>query len=249
MLGERERRGPRTRRSRAGTPERRETNALSHMSISQPPRRSSRIHSRVDAALFLFLPVTGGCGARGGLGREGRRRTERERLEDDDEKEGEGEGEEGLLAAAAARSPPHCDASGNAATVTIAERGRRCRRGVLDGARRWEESASAESRREPTARGLVARGRGVGRLVRPAKPSRPSLGFNFCYQAYYCSPAHSPWPIYIGKHRWYARSTPRRARPQCARPLRPPDHGPARRSPTAPAPQYSETNSICQFVI
>lgn len=91
MLGPRERSGPMTRSSRVCTPERSATKALSHTNTSQPPRRSILIHSRAGA-FFRLPPVKRGPGgARGGLGRDGRRRNPRERLEcDDDENEAEG---------------------------------------------------------------------------------------------------------------------------------------------------------------
>ncbi|WVZ55381.1 hypothetical protein U9M48_006047 [Paspalum notatum var. saurae] len=67
-------------------------NALSHMNTSHLPHLSILIHSRVGA-FFLLLPTKCGAGgARGGLGRDGRRRTARERLEYDDEVNGD-EGE------------------------------------------------------------------------------------------------------------------------------------------------------------
>lgn len=92
MLGQRDRRGPTTRRSRACTPERSATKALSHMNTSQLPHRSILIHSRAGAFFLLPQAGCGAGGARGGLGMDGTRRAERERLEyEEEENEEEGE--------------------------------------------------------------------------------------------------------------------------------------------------------------
>jgi hypothetical protein len=122
MLEEREKTGPRMRRSRGGSPARRIMEALSSSTISEALQRSNRIHRRVPAFFLLTFPDTatpppavterGGGGwavcpaaadpgvadgeaaegearralvALSCLGREGRRRAERFRLDEDEE--------------------------------------------------------------------------------------------------------------------------------------------------------------------
>lgn len=179
MLGERERRGPRTRRSRAGKPERRATKDLSHRIISHPPCRSSRIHSRVFAAFLLLLPlpITRAGGARGGLGREGTRCTERHRLDSgDDEKE------VALAAAAAERK-----AQGRAiARRSQRRRGHHCGDGgggccFLTGTRRSRRGGRrGDSERPPWSReGEVFGGLRGRRSRRGRRPRRRPLRLGF----------------------------------------------------------------------
>lgn len=58
MLEEREKTGPRMRRSRGGRPARRIMEALSSSTTSEVPQRSSRIHRRAPAFFLVTFPGT-----------------------------------------------------------------------------------------------------------------------------------------------------------------------------------------------